>query len=198
MKRIVVFTLLIASFSMFNQVQAQYRNPDLAWGLSVGAAHGSNVSGDRWGMQYRGFFQYNIVSSMLLGQFILGYAELSAANVYSANTGLVEARLLFSPFTLSNLNPYIYGGGGLTKNLNTSGSDYLPMVMIGAGVQTRIAATTVLNLDGGYNLSLSDDFDGRNRTLANLNTFTNQRQDGYYGFTVGVAFTIGNSGYTLE
>ncbi len=198
MKRFILFAFLITTFGLFNHAEAQYRNPDLAWGISAGGAHGSNISGDRWGMQYRGFFQFNIVSSMLLGQVNLGYAELSAANVYTAQTGMVDVRLLVSPFTLSNLNPYIYGGAGLTKCLNRSGSEYLPMVQIGAGIQTRISGGTLLNLDGGYNLSLSDDFDGRDRSIANLNAFTNQKQDGFYGFTVGVAFTIGSEAYTIE
>lgn len=198
MKRFILFSFFIAIFGLTSNVQAQYRNPDLAWGLSVGAAHGSDINGDVWGMQYRGFFQYNIISSLLLGQFNLGYAEISAPNVYTAQTGMADVRLLFSPFTLQNLNPYLYGGVGLSKTLNINGSDYLPMVQIGAGVQTRISTGTLLNLDGGYNLSLSDKFDGRNRSSSNLNPFTNQKQDGFYGFTVGVAFTIGSEAYTIE
>jgi hypothetical protein len=198
MKRLIIFAFLAAVISTFSTAQTQYRNPDLAWGLAVGAAHGSDVSGDRWGMQYRAFFQFNIVSPLLLGQINGQYVELSAQNVYSANTAIVDGRVLFSPFTLSNMNPYLYGGAGITKRLNTSGSDYLPMVMIGAGIQTKLTVGTILNLDGGYNLSLSDDFDGQDRSLTNLNAFTNQKQDGYYGFTIGVAFTIGSSSYTIE
>ncbi len=198
MKHFVVFAFLLATFGFFNQVQAQYKNPDVAWGLSIGAAHGSNIGGDKWGMQYRANLQMNLFSPMFLGQFGLGYAELYAPNVYNAQTGIVDVRLLFSPFTLPNLNPYLYGGAAITKRLNTSGSDFLPMVAIGAGIQTRLASGTILNLDGGYNLSLSDDFDGRDRSNATLNAFTNQKQDGFYGFTVGLAFALGNESYTIE
>ena len=43
MKRFILFAFLISTFGLFNHAQAQYRNPDLAWGLSVGAAHGSDI-----------------------------------------------------------------------------------------------------------------------------------------------------------
>lgn len=49
----------------------------------------------------------------------------------------------------------------------------------------------MLDINGGYNLSLSDKLDGRVRTNTDLNALTNQKQDGFFGFTLGLAFTLG-------
>ncbi|MHB1049724.1 MAG: hypothetical protein ACYC09_06570 [Bacteroidota bacterium] len=197
MKRFIVLTLLVASVGLFGHAQSQYRNPDIAWGLSAGGAHGSNISGDAWVMQYRAYLQADLFSPVLMGQFGLGYADIMAPGVYSTQTGMMDLRLLLTPFTLSNLNPYLYGGIAVSKRLTASNSDYLPMIPFGAGIQTAISRGILLNIDGGYNLSLSDDFDGRDRTTG-VNVITNEKQDGFYGFTIGLAFTIGSDYIALE
>jgi hypothetical protein len=197
MKRFIVLTLLVASVGLFGHAQSQYRNPDIAWGLSAGGAHGSNISGDSWVMQYRAFLQVDLFSPVLMGQFGLGYAGIRAPGVYSAQTGMADLRLLLTPFTLSNLNPYLYGGFAISKRMNTSNSDYLPMIPFGAGIQTAISRGILLTIDGGYNLSLSDEFDGIDRTTG-TNVLTNQKQDGFYGFTIGLAFTIGSDYIAVE
>ena len=197
MKRFIVLTLLVAMVGLFGHAQSQYRNPDIAWGLSAGGAHGSNISGDAWVMQYRAYLQADLFSPVLMGQFGLGYADIMAPGVYSTQTGMMDLRLLLTPFTLSNLNPYLYGGIAVSKRLTASNSDYLPMIPFGAGIQTAISRGILLNIDGGYNLSLSDDFDGRDRTTG-VNVITNEKQDGFYGFTIGLAFTIGSDYIALE
>ena len=197
MKRFIVLTLLVAMVGLFGHAQSQYRNPDIAWGLSAGGAHGSNISGDAWVMQYRAYLQADLFSPVLMGQFGLGYADIMAPGVYSTQTGMMDLRLLLTPFTLSNLNPYLYGGIAVSKRLTASNSDYLPMIHFGAGIQTAISRGILLNIDGGYNLSLSDDFDGRDRTTG-VNVITNEKQDGFYGFTIGLAFTIGSDYIALE
>ncbi len=195
MKRTIVISLIVMLFGLTEQMTAQYssfHNPDVAWGLSAGGVHGSNISGDSWMFQYRAYLQVNIVSPVLMAQVGVGYADLKATNVYHAQTGTADLRLLLSPFVLSNLNPYLYAGAGVSKCLNTSGSDYLPMVPVGVGLQTEVSKGMLLNFDAGFNFSLSDELDGRTRSNANLNPLTNQKQDGFYGFTVGIVFAIGN------
>ena len=194
MKRFIVLTLLVAAFGVFSHVQAQFKSSEFAWGLSLGGAQGNNDGGDRWVMQYRGFLQHDVVPSWLIGQVGLGYAELAAPGKYSVATGMADARLLFTPFSLPNLNPYLYAGFGLSKNLDHSGTDYLAMIPFGVGMQTSISPGIILSINGGYNLSLSDEMDGRVRSNNDLNSITNGKQDGFYGFSAGLAFTIG-SGY---
>jgi outer membrane protein OmpA-like peptidoglycan-associated protein len=87
----------------------------------------------------------------------------------------------------------LYGGFGVTKDVATSGSDFLPMIPMGIGIQTRLGSQMLLELSAGYNLSLSDKLDGRVRTDSDLNSLTNKKHDGYWGFLVGLMFTGGSS-----
>lgn len=193
MKRFIVLTLLVAVLGVCNQAQAQFRTSEFAWGLSLGGAQGNNDGGDTWVMQYRGYLQHDIIPSLLIGQVGVGYADLYAPGKYSAATGMADVRVLFTPFSLPNLNPYLYAGFGVSKNLDKSGTDYLAMVPFGVGMQTGISPGVILSINGGYNLSLSDQMDGRVRSSTDLNSITNSKQDGFYGFSAGLAFTIGGS-----
>jgi outer membrane protein OmpA-like peptidoglycan-associated protein len=192
MKRFVICTFLVIAFGVYTHVEAQFKVSQIALGLSLGGAHGTNAGNDKWVPQYRGFLQQKLFTPMLLGQLGLGFTDLESdgPGAYSAQIGILDLRLLFSPFSLSNLDPYFYAGFGVTKTFNVSNSDILAMVPFGVGIQTRIASGILLDLNGGYNLSLSDKMDGQLRTNA-LNDLTNQKQDGFYGFTAGLAFTIG-------
>src|SRR5271157_4469101 len=131
MKRFIVFILLVVAFGTYNHVQAQsesqFRVPDLAWGFSVGGVHGTNNSGDEWGPEARGYLQIKLGTPMLLGQLGLGYAYVSAPNSssdggYSVDAGEADLRLLFAPFSLPNLNPYVFAGIGTSKNLHGGGT----------------------------------------------------------------------------
>jgi len=192
MKRFIVCALLVAAFGVGNHSQAQFVSPDIAWGLSAGGAQGTNAMNDEWMMQYRAFLQKELVSPMLLGQLGLGYVGLRAPGLYSAYSGTVDLRLLFSPFSLPNLDPYLYAGFGVSKTLR-SGSSLLPMVPLGIGVHSKIAQGVLVQIAGGYNLYLSDDLDQRVRGNNNTNVLTNSKNDGYYGFTIGLAFSLGGS-----
>ena len=198
MKRFIVLTMLVAAFGFFNLAQAQFGNSEFAWGLSMGGAQGNNSGSDRWVMQYRGYLQHDIMPSLLIGQVGLGYTELYATGVYSAATGMADVRLLFTPFSLPNLNPYLYAGFGVSKNLDKSGSDYLGMIPMGVGMQTGISRGVILSINGGYNLSLSDNMDGQTRSSTSLNAVTNSKNDGFYGFSAGLAFTIGKSSFNAS
>lgn len=197
MKRFIICTLLVAAFGVSSHIQAQeeFLSPDVAWGLSAGGVQGTNSNGDQWMMQYRAFFQGEI-SPMLLGQGGIGYVGLKSPGVYSAYSATADLRLLFSPFSIPNLDPYVYAGFGVSKTLK-SGSDVLAMIPVGLGVHTRIAPGVLLQIAGGYNLYLSDDLDSRARSSNNTNVLTNSKNDGFYGFSIGLAFSLGTM-YTAE
>ena len=200
MKRFILLTMLLAAFGIpaittaQTMAKDQFRSPELAWGFSLGGAHGDNFNNDGWGMQARGFLQYEIISPLLIGQLGLGVADLSADPGYNAKTGMADVRLLFSPCSLRNLNPYVYLGIGATKQLNLNNSDFLAIIPMGAGIQTRIASGILLAVSGGYNLSLSDQLDNHVRTSGDMNALTNGKNDGYYGFSLGLAFNL-SGGY---
>jgi outer membrane protein OmpA-like peptidoglycan-associated protein len=190
MKRFIVLTLLVILFGVSSNIQAQFKEATAAWGLSAGGAHGDNQASDKWVMQYRGFFAFDIMPGFI-GQVGLGFADLNAPDVYSALTLITDLRLMVSPFSLGNLNPYLYAGIGASKDLNLNGSSFLPIVPFGIGMQTRISNGVLLDISGGYDLSLSDQLDHHARSSNDLNSLTGGKEDGFYGFSVGVAFTIG-------
>ena len=193
MKRFILFSMLSLMLFASKQIYAQFENPNVGFGAAVGGAYGDNSSADKWVIQGRGFFQYKLISPILLGQLGVGYTKLNAPGVYSAATIMADNRLLFIPFSLEKLNPFIYGGFGVSKNVDVSGSDFLPMVPFGVGFQTRLGSQMLLEVSGGYHLSLSDKLDGHIRTDSNLNTITNKKHDGYSGILIGLMFTGASS-----
>ena len=175
-------------FFASNQIYAQFDNPDMGLGIAVGGAQGDNNGADKWEFQGRGYFQYKLISPILLGELGVGYTELNAPGVYNTKIVMVDNRLLFVPFSLEKLNPFLYGGFGVSKYIGTSGSDFLPMIPMGIGFETRLGVQMLLKVSGGYNLSLTDKLDGRIRLDADLNSLTNKKHDGYFGFLLGLMF----------
>ncbi len=188
MKRVIVFFMLVLLLLASNQSYAKFDNPGVGYGLAVGGAQGDNSSADNWVIQYRGYFQYKLISPVFLGQLGVGYVKLDAPDVYSAETILAENRFLFIPFSSEKLNPFLFAGFGVTKNIGVSGSDFLPMVPMGIGIQTSLSSQMLLEVSGGYNLSLTDKLDGRDRSDSDLNTLTNKKHDAYFSVLAGVVF----------
>lgn len=190
MKRYIAFVVMIALFSINTLIQAQFKNPKNGWGLAIGGAHGTNVNEDEWVLQARGNFQHEIIPDQLLGQLGLGYVGLVGTDMYSAYTGMLDVRALYTPFSLNNLNPYLYGGFGVAKVLKNN-SSFLPFLPLGVGAQTSLSNGVMLDINGGYTLVFSDELDGIARSSNNTNSFTNGKHDAFYGFTIGLSFTIG-------
>lgn len=197
MKNMMLLFMLVISLATINQANAQFDNPTVGFGFAAGGAMGDNSSADKWVVQYRGYFQYKLISPILLGQLSVGYVKLKAPGVYTAETITADNRFLFIPFSLEKLNPFLYGGFGVSKSLNNSGSDFLPMIPMGAGFQTRLGSQMLLEVSGGYNLSLTDKLDGRERSGSDLNSLTNKKHDGYFGLLIGLLFT-GASGANAD
>ncbi|RPH95977.1 MAG: OmpA family protein [Calditrichaeota bacterium] len=191
MKRAIALFILAVSLAGYNHANAGFgfENPGMGLGFSMGGAFGDNSSADKWVIQYRGYLQYKLISPILLGQLGVGYTKLDAPDVYGAETAMVDNRFLFIPFSLERLNPYLYAGVGVSKTLGISGADYLPMIPFGVGIQTRLGSQMLLEVSGGYNLSLTDNLDGIERSDSDLNSLTNQKHDGYFGFLIGLLFT---------
>ncbi|MBN2011029.1 OmpA family protein [candidate division KSB1 bacterium] len=196
MRKTIAFLMLVVMLFAFNQIYAQFDNPGVGLGIAVGGAEGDNSSADKWVMQGRGYFQYKLISPVLLGQLSVGYTELNAPGVYNTKTIMVDNRFLFIPFSLEKLNPFLYGGIGVSKDISASGSDFLPMIPMGVGIQTRLGSQMLLEVSGGYNLALSDKLDGRQRSDSDLNSLTNKKHDGYFGFNIGLMFTRGSDATT--
>jgi outer membrane protein OmpA-like peptidoglycan-associated protein len=198
--------MLVLSLAAYTNAQDnRFDNPTMGFGFAAGGAQGdNNGSNDMLVMQYRGFLQYKIISHYLLGQAGVGYLTLqgSGARYYGAGTAILDNRFLFVPFSMENLNPFLYAGIGVSKQIDKSGSDYLGMIPFGVGIQTRLGSQLLLDLSGGYNLSSSDNLDGgqfpRSSKNNSLNNLTDGRNDGFFGFQVGLVYTIGGRDKAAE
>ena len=201
MKRFILCALLVVAFGVYSHVQAQFNGISRqAWGFSLGGALGDNNGNDKWGIMGRGFYQYEFVPA-LTGQIGVAYDDLTAPGVYYSNLLTADFRLHVIPFALPNINPYIYGGIGLSKTLNISNSDMLPFIPFGIGAQTMIASGLMLQISGGYNLSLSNKLaiaEGNGQPVPVNNFLTNGKNDGWYVFSIGIAFTIGGNDEAAE
>jgi outer membrane protein OmpA-like peptidoglycan-associated protein len=189
MKRFIICAMLVMAFGVFSNVEAQFKTPKMVWGFAAGGVHGANVNADEWNMQYRAFLQQQFAEKWEW-QIGLGWLELSAPNVYNTQIGVVDARVLFSPISASDLNPYVYAGVGVAKTL-VGGTSFMPTVPVGIGVQTKIFRGVYMNASTGYTLVISDKLDGIVRSAANTNIITNEKNDGYYGFTIGFSVSLG-------
>ena len=203
MKRLILLIMLVISLVAYTNAQDnRFDNPTMGFGFAAGGAQGDNSGKDIWVMQYRGFFQYKIISHYLLGQAGVGYLTLEAPGVYGAGTAILDNRFLFVPFSMENFNPFLYAGIGVSKQIDKNGSDYLGMIPFGVGVQTRLGSQLLLDVSGGYNLSSSDNLDGgqfpRSSKNNSLNSLTDGRNDGFFGFQVGLIYTIGGRDRAAE
>jgi hypothetical protein len=190
MKRMLVFLLFIIALAACSNAFAQdFKSPRLEYGFGMGGAQGDNTGSDKWVQQYRGFLQYRLVPDYVLGQVGLGYAKLRASE-YKADIVMLDNRFLFVPMSLPNVNPFLYVGVGLAKDLN-KGQSYMLTIPFGVGMQTRLTDRVMLQISGGYHLVLSDKLsETKSGTSTKRNTFTNGRHDGFYGFLLGLTFTL--------
>ena len=82
----------------------------------------------------------------------------------------------------------MYAGVGATKDTGYGDSPVLLAVPFGIGFQTKITPKMLLEISGGYTLSVSDELDRRVRT-DDLNWITNKKHDGFFTISAAVAFT---------
>jgi len=111
-----------------------------------------------------------------------------------------DARLILSPFDMDVWNPYIFGGvGGMYFNNDnppdipspdeTKTEGWTTIFPIGAGFEVALSDALLLDFNGGYTFTLSDDLNAYN----NLNSpNTEQNYDGYYMFGIGLVFVNGS------
>ena len=140
-----------------------------------------------WNPQIHAMLQTKL-APILNAQFGVGYTELYSKGVYRTQTLMADLRFQLSPIRMESAFPYFYAGFGVTKDQQTSGTKFLPMIPAGVGIQTPMADNLLIQVSAGYNLSLSDKLDGRVRVDNNLNSLTNQKQDAFYTFGVALIF----------
>ncbi len=193
MRKLFTFFILVGLVFMAVPGHALEKKPDvLHYGISVGGAIGDNIyNRENWVPQFRGHLGLE-VASMVYTEFGLHYAGLRGDATrrgfkgYKTNTLIGDWRMVFSPFDMSPVQPFIYAGFGVSKDLQVSDSDLLPVVPFGAGLRFYIAPKLAIDLSGTYDLFISDDLDGYERE-GKKNPISGGKHDAFYGFMVGLS-----------
>ncbi|MCF7920617.1 MAG: OmpA family protein [Candidatus Cloacimonetes bacterium] len=191
--RIMVLALILLVFSA---VSAQYEGPETGFGIEVGGAYGDNSGNDEsWSPRVKIDYQLKLAAP-LFTQIGLSYTTLQGGTGYDkTKTVAGDVRFLLRPIKLNQMFPYFYAGAGAAKNVNINGSDFLPLIPVGLGIQTSLGEQLMFQISGGYNLVLSDDLDGVARSDTDLNRFTNKKHDGFFEIMVGLFYgNPGNNG----
>lgn len=197
--------LLLMGALAVPSLQAQYKDIGLGGGIGFGGIIGQtdDLANKDARFMARAFLRYGIVNG-LQAELGAGIGRMAGTNTKGNSQGdgsgstavseliPVDFRLLLSPFSFTNWNPFIYGGFGAvhysmeeTPNnadpaVKTKGwSGYVPA---GLGLQFRMDDHTSLELSGGYNYALND----------NINSITvasqpgASKKDAYWNFLVGL------------
>ncbi len=193
MKTMICITMLILALFTFSLLYAESVGSIWGYGIEGGVAVGDNAGTDElWVPAGRGFMQLSLFKQ-LHTQVGVSYLPIKSnednLNQYKTKTIMGDIRFLFRPIQITVLAPYLYAGFGATKDMSGGSSDILPVIPAGLGIQTSIGSKFALDLHGGYNLVLSDKFDGIIRSDDDLNRFTNKKNDGFFTIMLGFAVT---------
>lgn len=184
-----IYLLLAVLLLTFSTAYAEKSGSIWGYGIEGGVAQGDNAIDDENMVPTgRGHFQLSM-SKQFIARFGLGYTPLKADGVYDNQLLMGDVRMIFRPIQMNLLSPYIYAGVGGGKDMGDSDSDLIPIVPFGFGLQTKLSSKFLFEVNAGYNLSLSDKLDGRDRLHHQRNRFTNRKQDGYFSVMFGVVFT---------
>ena len=191
---------------------AQYRDIGFGGGIGFGGIIGQtdDLVNRESRFLARAYLRYGIVNGVQ-AEVGAGLGKLAGQNRKGNRQGTqdnstalselvpVDFRLLFSPFSFSGWNPYLYGGIGAVHykmeeiptnsdpNVKKSGwSGYAPC---GIGVQIRMDDHTSFEVSGGYNFAFTDNIN----TITGASQINAKKNDAFWNFLVGLS-VAGESG----
>lgn len=189
-KTFIVIVMLLLSYGIAN---AAYTSPGWSYGAELGIARGDNAGdAENFAPLLGAHLQLDLFDFLAVrigGGYTALHATQSSPDGYSTNTLMADARVVLQPFNQYKYSPYIYAGTGGAKELRHFNEDIIPFFPIGLGVRTTLKEGMALDISGGYNLFNSDILDGRERAENDMNRFTDRKQDGFWGLTVGLVFS---------
>lgn len=205
MKLSTVSCTMVLVLAVVFASHAQYRDIGLGGGIGFGSILGQTDDlADREGrFLARAFMRYGIVNGVqaelgiglgkLAGKNRVGNYEGSQDNTTALSELVpIDVRFLFSPFSFTGWNPYLFAGvgavhyrmeevpGNTDPNVKKSGwSAFAPG---GAGVQIRIDDHTSFEVSGGLNYAFSD----RLNTITQNSQINASKNDAYWSFLAGL------------
>ncbi len=185
-KTFFVLTLMIVASAMIYAVEM---SPGWTYGAELGLSRGDNAgSKENFAPIGRGFLQLEILNPFYLRHGV-GFTPLHASKTYSTNAFLGDVRFTFHPMKEKKYSGFVFAGVGAALDLGHGRQDVVPLIPMGLGFHWRMKPGLNLETTLAYNLSNSDDLDGRPRVSGDMNTFTGKKQDGFYSLTFGLAFS---------
>ncbi len=185
----IAIAVLLLSFGIAN---AAYTSPGWSYGFDLGVARGDNAGdAENFAPLAGAHLKLDMLKFLAVrigGGYTALHATESSPDHYSTNTLMADARVLVEPFRKWDVSPYLYGGVGAAKELRHFNEDIIPYFPIGVGVRTALKRGMNLDVSGGYWLFNSDILDGRLRADDDMNRFTDRKQDGFWGLTLGLNF----------
>lgn len=189
MKTAKILLLIAIIVSTLSMASAKSNGSIFGWGLEGGVAIGDNAGSDEdISPLARGFLQIDMTKQWIT-RVGISYLPIGADGVYSTETFMGDARILFRPLQLKYVSPYLYAGVGATKDTSYGDSPMLLAIPFGLGLQTQITPKIALEVGGGYTLSVSDELDRIVRDNDDTNRITNKKHDGFFTISAGISFT---------
>jgi outer membrane protein OmpA-like peptidoglycan-associated protein len=197
MKRILS-TFLFPACLLFAQNSYAQFEPQWSIGAGIGGVTGVNeATHQSLNPQFHlNALWYNGIAPHWSIEGSIGWGKISSLHQggfseYSTNIMPIDLRLRFGPFENEQWQPYIYAGVGLLRYSVTSSppnaspeaklnstSAFLPL---GIGLYHPIDKQWAFDASIGENPSFTDD----------LNPVRDNRNDAYWGFSIGVSFFFG-------
>ena len=121
-KILMLMTIFVLTLSM---ASAKSNGSIFGWGLEGGVAIGDNAGSDEdISPLARGFMQIDM-TKQLITRLGVSYLPIGADGIYSTETFMADARLLFRPFQFKYASPFLYAGLGATKDTSYGDSPML-------------------------------------------------------------------------
>ncbi len=150
------------------------------------------------------FIRFELGTEYVEGELGGGFGRLAGLDSDNNNWWTyiipVDARLILSPFTMDVWNPYFFGGVGemyynndkapsVPSPAETKKEGWTTIFPVGAGFEVALSDALLLDFNGGYTFTLSDDLNAYNNQDV---VGAEQNYDGYYMFGIGLIFVNGS------
>ncbi len=202
----IIFTLVTFLVIFSSQSLSQFKDYSYKVGLQGNyLIPGNEYTEDKWNNSWliRPYATFQLSKMFDLGLGI-GYGwqegEDYLGSQYKSSFIPLDLRLIFSPICSDAVNPYIYlGAGGAYWSLDTKPlwkDKYTPsddngitgLGEVGLGLEIALGESWAVDLTGGFNAFLTDDFNGQ---ASNLKDKTLHDYDRYINVGLGIEYIVG-------